>query len=80
MKTIILDYMDGKLKLLRHEPMQTEEMEELLYEKYGLKGNNIEWMTVEDLVLEDLGYLKVGVVGRLLGKSVGNNYSIKVEA
>jgi hypothetical protein len=54
MKTIILDFADGKLKVLRHEPMQIEEMEELLYEKYGLKGNNIEWMTVEDLVIEDL--------------------------
>lgn len=47
--------MDGKLKVLEHEPMRAEEMEELLYEKYGLKGHNIEWMTVEDLVLEDLG-------------------------
>lgn len=47
--------MDAKVKVLRHEPMQIEEMEELLYEKYGLKESNIEWMTIEELEIEDLG-------------------------
>lgn len=55
MKTVILDFMDAKVKVLEHEPMQIEEMEELLYGKYGLKESNIEWMTVEELKIEDLG-------------------------
>lgn len=59
MKTIILDFMDAKVKILEHESMQIEEMEELLYEKYGLKESNIEWMTVEELEIEDLDEEKV---------------------
>ncbi|MDD2891447.1 MAG: hypothetical protein PHQ95_00610 [Candidatus Gracilibacteria bacterium] len=59
MKTIILDFTDAKVKVLEHEPMQIEEMEELLYEKHGLKESSIEWMTVEELEIEDLGKEKV---------------------
>lgn len=59
MKTIILDFTDTKVKILRHDPMQTEEVEDLMFEKYDLSPNNILWMTVEDLVFEDLGEEKV---------------------
>lgn len=59
MKTIILDFTDGKVKILRHEPMQMEEVEDLMFEKHGLSPNNIQWMTVEDLVFEDLGEEKI---------------------
>ena len=46
-------------KILEHEPMQIEEMEELLYEKYDLSQDNIQWMTVEDFMIENLGEEKV---------------------
>jgi len=55
MKTIILDFTDAKVKILEHEPMQMEEVEDLMFLKHDLSPNNIQWMTVEDLIFEDLG-------------------------
>jgi len=35
--------------------MQIEEVEDLMFEKYDLSPNNIQWMTVNDLIFEYLG-------------------------
>lgn len=59
MKTIILDFTDGKVKILKHEPMQIEELEKLMFEKYDLSQDNTQWMTVDELEIEDLGEEKI---------------------
>lgn len=59
MKTIILDFTDGKVKILNHEPMQIEEVEDLMFEKHDLSQDNIQWMTVEELEIEGLDEEKV---------------------
>ena len=54
MVTVILDFTDGRVKILHHPPMQMEELEIFMYEKYGLSESNIDWMTVEKLQIETL--------------------------
>ena len=56
MKIIILDFIDWKVKIINwiNENIQTDEVEELLYEKYNLKTSNIEYMIVPELEIENL--------------------------
>jgi len=56
MKIIILDFTDGKVKIINDikESLQTEEAEILMYEKYWLSTSNIEYMLVPELEIETL--------------------------
>ncbi|MDD3144628.1 MAG: hypothetical protein PHV23_00795 [Candidatus Gracilibacteria bacterium] len=56
MKIIILDFTDGKVKIINNikEDLQLEEAEILMYEKYGLSTSNIEYMIVPELEIETL--------------------------
>ncbi len=54
MKTIILDYAEGKVSIISHEEIQGEDIEVLLTEKYNFRLDEIEWMTVNELKIETL--------------------------
>lgn len=56
MKIIILDFTDGKVKIINNvkKDIQTEEAEILMYEKYWLSTSNIEYMIVPELEIETL--------------------------
>ncbi|MDD2907297.1 MAG: hypothetical protein PHH98_01520 [Candidatus Gracilibacteria bacterium] len=56
MKIIILDFTDGKVKIINNLKgnIQSEEVEILMYEKYGLSVSNIEYMLVPELEIETL--------------------------
>ncbi len=50
METIVLDYSDGKVHIIRHEEnLQSNDMETWLCEKYDFRLNEIEWMSVNNL-------------------------------
>ena len=56
MKLVILDFSDWKVKIVNgvSENMQTDEVEQLLYEKYNFKHSSIEFMIVPELEIETL--------------------------
>lgn len=56
MKTIVLDFTDKKVKILHHWDMHPDDIEAMLFDedKYDLPPNNIQWMTVEDLIIQNL--------------------------
>lgn len=52
---IVLDYTDGKVKYFYVEDdLQCEDIEHILYEHYGFKQSQIEWMCARDISLEQL--------------------------
>ncbi|MCK9272665.1 hypothetical protein M0P65_03905 [Candidatus Gracilibacteria bacterium] len=77
MKTIILDFTDGKVKILKHKQMQIEEVEDLMFEKYDLSPNNIQWMTVNDLIFEYLGEKEIGKAIFSIDKNEINDFAGK---
>ncbi|MDD3793589.1 MAG: hypothetical protein PHI37_02160 [Candidatus Gracilibacteria bacterium] len=56
MKIIILDFTDGKVKIINNisENLQIEEIEDILIDKYNLKLSNIQFMIVPELEIETL--------------------------
>ena len=56
MKLVVLDFSDWKIKIVNDisENMQTDEVEQLLYEKYNFKHSSIEFMIVPELEIETL--------------------------
>jgi len=56
MKIIILDFTDGKVKIINNvkKYIQIEEAENILTEEYNLKLSNIQFMIVPELEIETL--------------------------
>jgi|GEM_PF-7067871 len=52
MQTIVLDYCEGKVKIIQHRDMQIEKLENLLFNKYCFRSDEIEWMTVKEIEIE----------------------------
>lgn len=54
MKIVILDFTDAKVKIINNVPEETdiENYEIFLYDKYGFKSSNIEYMIVPELEIE----------------------------
>ncbi len=60
MKTIILDYENGRVCVVNHPAnFQIENIETMLTDKYNFSLNQIEWMTVEDIDIQYLPDLSV---------------------
>lgn len=52
MITIVLNFTDGKVYLINHLP--TDDIENILFEKYDFNESEIQWMTSEKLDIETL--------------------------
>lgn len=53
MKVIILDYAVQKVYTLDYNPIADEDLEDYLESK-GINTNNCEWMSVEELIIEEI--------------------------
>lgn len=56
MYTVVLDFSDGNVKIIHHKEMDIDDIEMMLFDenKYDFSQNNIQWMTVKDLVIKDI--------------------------
>lgn len=56
MYTVILDFSDAIVKIIHHEEMNMDDIEIMLFDegKYDFSQNNIQWMTVKDLLIKDI--------------------------
>jgi len=54
MKIVLLDFTDAKVKIINNVPRESdiEGYEIFLYDEYGFKSSNIEYMVISELEIE----------------------------
>lgn len=52
MITTVLNFTDGKVYLINHLP--TDDIEQILFEKYDFKESEIQWMTSQKIDIQTL--------------------------
>ncbi len=68
METVVLDFLDGNVKIIEHTYISAEEIEKLLFTEdgYNLSHGNTQWMSAKDIWVNIDGELKYIPISELL--------------